>query len=286
VTGRLGVIGKPLAHSLSPVFQQAALDALGIDACYEAWETDPRELASMLERLRGPHYLGANITIPYKEAVAPLLDGLEEEAAILHAANTIVNREGRLLGYNTDGQGFLRALGKAGFNPRGKAAVLIGAGGAARAVALALLREGVVSLAVANRTLERARRLAADLGPYRYEAELTALPLEAEALSDPLARCHLLVNCTSVGLAHSPQADSLPLPAHLIPPQALAYDIVANPEETPFLREARRRGAPTLGGLPMLVYQGAASFQLWLGREAPVEVMLAAARQAMAELGS
>ncbi len=282
-TKRVGVIGYPLGHSLSPVFQQAALDALGIPARYERWETPPEALAERIASLRGPEYLGANVTVPYKEQVIPLLDELDEVASRAGAVNTIVNRDGRLSGHNTDVPGFLRALRQeGGLEPRGCIALVLGAGGAARAVVLALLREGASLVFVTNRTYHRAFRLVEDLRPLAGRTRLVSLPMTYAALQQAAVGWDLVVNCTTLGMPGTVDAGKSPLPAELIPSDCLVFDLVYAPEPTPLLRDARARGARTLDGLPMLVYQGAESFRLWTGREPPTEVMLAAARDALA----
>ena len=284
MTQRLGIIGYPLGHSASPAFQQAALDHLGIDATYEAWPVEPERLAERVRRLRAPDLLGFNVTVPHKEAIIPLLDEIDAAARDIGAVNAVVHRGGRLVGANTDLGGFLRALREDGaYEPRGRSALLLGAGGAARAVAFALLAEGAARVAIANRSPERARVLADELAA-RFPAKVDALSLDAETLApllDADAMVDLLVNCTSLGMAHGPAPDASPIPAGLIPATALVYDLVYNPPETPLLAAARRAGARTLGGLPMLVYQGAAAFRMWTGREAPVDVMMRAASAAL-----
>lgn len=281
---RLGIIGYPLGHSASPAFQQAALDHLVLDATYERWEIAPERLAERVRELRGPDLLGFSVTVPHKETVMPLLDEVDAAARDIGAVNTVVHSDGRLRGANTDLAGFLRALREDGdYEPRGRSALVLGAGGAARAVAYALLAEGAARVAIANRSPERARTLADELAA-RFPAKVHALPLDADSLApllDAGPSVDLIVNCTSLGMAHGPDPGASPIPDALIPPTALVYDLVYNPAETPLLAAARRAGARTLGGLPMLVYQGAAAFRLWTGRDAPVEVMMAAASAAL-----
>jgi len=275
-----GIIGYPLGHSVSPAFQQAAFDFHGMDVRYVAWETPPADIAQRVKMLRSTDILGSCVTVPHKEAVIPYLDRVSEGARRIGAVNTIVNRDGTLEGYNTDVTGFLRALREDGdFDPAGKRVLLLGAGGAARAAGRALVDAGVASMTIANRAIEldMAHRLVAALGS---GTALEAIPLEREAL---IIRngWDLIVNCTTLGMWHGPGEDESPLPDDLIPPRALVYDVVYNPEKTPLLRAAARTGARTLGGLHMLVYQGAEAFQLWTGRDAPLEVMFEAARQAL-----
>jgi shikimate dehydrogenase len=279
----LGVITDPHKQSTSPAFQQAAIDALGLGMVYERWPTPPEGLATRVTGLRAPSVLGANVTIPHKEAVMPMVDELDPLARRVGAVNTIVNREGRLSGYNTDVEGFLRALrDDAGFDPRGSDAVIAGAGGAARAVVVALIEAGAASIAVLNRSAERAQWLVDDLSPQAGGTWLEALPSAAGSWAKMAPRAQLLVNCTSVGMAGASRDES-PVPFGVIRPEMLVFDLIYGPLETRLLRDARARGARVLGGLPMLVYQGAASFKIWTGQDAPIDIMLNAARQALAE---
>ena len=276
MTATVGIIGYPLRHSVSPAFQQAAFDHLGIDATYLAWETPPDALAERMESLRGPGLLGANVTVPHKQAVVPFLDEVSQAAQDTGAVNTIVNQKGRLTGHNTDVSGFLRALqADAGFQAQGKRVLVLGAGGSARAVVYGLLKEGAGQVTIANRTVERAHRLIEAVGS---PGNVDAVLLEPAALSNG---CDLIVNCTTLGMRHAPGETETPLPGDAIPASSLVYDLVYNPEETPLLQAAARAGARTLGGLPMLIYQGAEAFRLWTGRDAPVEVMFQAARRAL-----
>ena len=276
----LGIIGYPIGHSISPVFQQAALDFCGIDAEYRAYPVAPEDVGKFVAGLRQPGVLGINVTVPHKEAVIPFLDEIDDWATEAGAVNTIVNRQGRLTGHNTDGYGFLRALREgAGFEPKGRTTLILGAGGAARGVVLALAREGVGHLTIANRTPERAESLAQLARGRGITAQ--AIPLSGADLAEAAASAELIVNCTTIGMTHGPGDADSPLPRQAIPVTALVYDLVYNPLETRLLREAAQTGAATLGGIQMLVYQGAASFELWHEQPAPVAVMLEAATRAM-----
>jgi shikimate dehydrogenase len=278
----IGLIGKPLAHSTSAVFQQAALDHCGIDARYELWETEREELPALLERMHRDDCLGANVTIPHKERIIDLLDDLDLLAERIGAVNTVVNRNGRLWGYNTDILGFLEALRRDGaFDPRGRHALVLGAGGAARAITVALIDGAAASLTATDIDQDRAASFLRDLGGQGQTVLRTVPPGSAE-LAAAASSCQLLVNCTPIGMRHSPAENDTPIPPELIPPGVLVFDIVANPPETRLLAEARQRGARTVSGMSMLVYQGAESFRLWTGVEPPLEVMLQAARSAVA----
>jgi shikimate dehydrogenase len=279
----IGLIGYPLAHSISPAFQQAALDHLAIDARYELWETEREALAERVTGMRHPDCLGTNVTVPYKELVVPMLDEIDALAARIGAVNTIVNRGGRLCGYNTDMTGFARALREeGGFDPSGAHVVLLGAGGAGRAATMALVQAKAASVTIFDIDAERAQRLVQeDLGGHG-ETTLRGLAPGEENLAAVTEECQLLVNCTPIGMRHSKEEHDLPMSPDLIHPEMLVFDIIYNPFETRFLAEAKRRGARTLGGLHMLVYQGAAAFELWTAVEPPLDVMFKAARKALA----
>lgn len=286
MTRLAGIFGYPLAHSLSPAFQQAAFNHYGLDARYLAWETPPSALASEVAKLRGGDFIGANVTIPHKRAVMALLDEVDPLAAAIGAVNTIVKRGGKLVGYNTDAHGFMRALKEdAGFEPSGKRALLLGAGGAARAAAFALFHEGIASLVIANRTLERAEALAAELSLDIASAISSDDATDDATLHYAALNADLIVNSTSVGMRHGDAEGRTPLAGGLIPHDAVALDMVYNPQHTPLLAAARSAGARAVGGMPMLIYQGAAAFEMWTGRVAPVEAMFAAGNVALMQGG-
>jgi shikimate dehydrogenase len=271
---RVGLIGYPLGHSLSPVFQQAAFDACGIDARYELWPTPAEGVAAVVAGLRRPDALGCNVTVPHKELVVGLADERSAAVARVGAANTLVRlADGRLRADNTDLYGFRRALDEAGVAVRGATVVVLGAGGAARAVLVALAEAGVARLLVANRRPERAARLLAEL-------DLAVLgevaPLDGPALRDWLPGAALIVNATAVGW----HGDETPLDPDWLPSGAAVYDLTYR--DTALLRAARARGLAAHDGLTMLVYQGARSFELWTDQPAPVGVMLAAAEAGLA----
>ena len=274
-----GILGYPLGHSISPYFQNAAFTNLGIEATYEAWPVDAAELPERIQDLRESDFLGANVTIPYKELVMPLLDEIDDWALKIGSVNTIVNQAGLLIGYNTDTVGFLRAISEYGnYEPSGQDVLLIGAGGAARAAAYALMEARVNTLWIANRTYDRARRLADE---FLEMGEVKPIGLDDPEFSKSAASASLIVNSTSLGMKHTSEAHINPLEGFSIESSTLVNDMVYNPLHTPMLINAENRGARTLSGLPMLVLQGAASFELWTGKGAPVDVMFSAARQAL-----
>ena len=274
-----GILGYPLGHSISPSFQNAAFANLRIEATYEAWPVDPVWLPERVKALRQSDVLGANVTIPYKELVMPLLDEIDDWALKIGSVNTIVNRSGLLVGYNTDTVGFIRAISEYGnYEPSGQDVLLIGAGGAARAAAHALIETKVNTLWIANRTYERAKRLADEFSGI---GKVKPIELDGAEFGKSASSVSLIVNSTSLGMKHTSEAHINPLEGVIIESSDLVNDMVYNPLDTPMLINAKTSGVKTLSGLPMLVLQGAASFELWTGKEAPIDVMFSAARQAL-----
>ena len=275
------VIGWPLGHTLSPVMHQAALDELGLDAAYTALPTPPGSENDRFEDVRTGNLAGLNVTIPHKLAAFRAMDRLTPAAQRTGAVNTVIRDGPNLFGDNTDPYGFIEALRQfGGFDPAGTSAVVLGAGGAARAAVIALLDSGARQIVVANRTPVRAHELANNLQPPQ------GTPIDAYALTDTrlpqaLSAAQLLVNTTSVGMSGGPAPAETPVPPAWLHPNLFVYDIVYRPALTPLLAAAQASGAPTLGGLEMLVMQGAASLEQWTGRPAPARTMLAAARAAL-----
>lgn len=275
------LLGWPVAHSLSPPMHNAAFGRRGMDAVYVALPVPPRRLPVAVEGLRALGVAGANVTVPHKEAVLDLLDGVDREAREIGAANVIVRRDGKLLGYNTDGRGFIEFLRRdGGLRPRGQRVVVLGAGGAASAVVHGLGAWGARSVLIANRTEPRARRLAARYRPLFPSTAFEALGLDPADLGEAFARATLVVNATPIGLeGWKGTAPSLPLRA--LPAGAVVADLVYVPRRTALLRKARRRGLKTLSGLGMLLYQGALAFHLWTGRRPPLPTMRQALMRAL-----
>jgi shikimate dehydrogenase len=275
----LGVIGYPLSRSLSPAFQQAALDHLRLHIEYRAWPTPPDGLQTRLTTIRSPTVIGVNVTIPHKEAVLHLINKVDPLAKRIGAVNTIVNRDGRLVGYNTDSVGFMRALRQdGGLDPMGRRAVVAGAGGAARAVVAALADAGSASVSIINRTFDRAVSLGQELSSQGVMIPVGFMPDERRSWEIAMGQCDLLINCTPVASAEPSES---PIPLELIEARHFVYDLIYHPVETPLMAAARKAGASVLGGLPMLVYQGAASFKLWTDHDPPVDIMFDAARKAL-----
>ncbi|HLL80240.1 MAG TPA: shikimate dehydrogenase [Ktedonobacteraceae bacterium] len=283
---QVGLIGYPVAHSFSPAMQQAAFDACGIEARYVLWETPPKAMEQRIASLRAPNMLGANVTVPHKECAFALVGECDALAARIGAVNTIVNRHGRLIGYNTDAPGLLRALREQGFEPRGKRVVMLGTGGAARGGSVALLESGVEELTLLGRTQDRLHALLHHLralaAAWFSRTSVNGALLGSDEASQALARAELLMNATPVGLkANKANDTTLLVDVSVLPASALVMDMIFNPPRTPLLQAAQERGLLTLNGLSMLLYQGAAAFELWTGQPAPVEVMREALQRAL-----
>jgi shikimate dehydrogenase len=281
----VGVIGSPIAHSLSPLLHNAAFAALGLERTWRslAFEVPPGRAAAALDAMRGSAVTGLSVTMPHKADVAALVDECTDVARRLDAVNCIVNRDGVLLGTNTDGEGFVASLLRgAGFSPAGRRCLVIGAGGAARAVILALAEGGASEVAVLNRTAARAGTAAALAGPVG-----SVVPASERALAAAVAAAALVVNATPIGMAGAPSAaggagDAL-VPPRLLGPGQVAADLVYAPRPTPWLVDAAAAGARPVDGLGMLVHQAAAQLDLWTGVPAPVEAMWQAAEGAEAD---
>lgn len=268
MTKRVVLIGHPVAHSLSGAMQQAAFDSLGIDAAYELWDRPPIELAESIGELRGDDFLGANVTIPHKERVVPLMDRITENAHATGAVNTITREGKRLVGHNTDVPGFKIALDKlVGKQKMPRHAVVLGAGGGARAVVHGLITEGFQRIIVFNRHLHRAEGLVKHFGRSAAHMELRAMPWHESIIEAELAKTKILVNSTSIGLT----TEASPVPAEILHGDLMVLDLIY--AQTKLLRDAKAAGATVSDGELMLLNQGAASFTLWTGQAAPLEVM-------------
>lgn len=270
---RVGIIGDPVAHSRSPALHNAAFRWAGIPARYEHWLTTVDDLPARIASLRTPDMLGANVTLPHKIAVLPLIDRVDHDAEVIGAVNTIVREsDGTLTGANTDCPAFLAALREdAPFEPHGQIALILGARGAARAAAVALVGAGIARLIVVNRSLDHAELLLGDvLAAADTDPQLFAITPDDPQVRELMQDVSLIVNATSVGW----HDDETPLDAMLISPSALVYDMVYRP--TRLLREAAARGARTCNGTGMLVRQAALAWQRWTGRTVPLDVMQAA----------
>ena len=266
-----GVFGYPVEHSLSPLFHNAAFARLGLNFVYLPFPVRPEELKIAVESIRSLDMVGVNVTIPHKEKILAHLDEISPEAKAIGAVNTIHNKEGKLIGYNTDGDAFIESLRKqGGFDPKNKNVFLLGAGGAAYAISFALIKSGIKKLVFVNRTYSRGRVLLEHLrNIFQDKCQLSLVEFIKKKANLTISEIDLLINATSVGM-HS--GDPLLITPEILPPNIFIYDVVYN-RKTPLLKLAEEKKLASLGGLDMLVYQGALSFEIWTGQKAPVKTM-------------
>ena len=262
------VVANPIKHSISPFIHNSAFEATNTNGVYLAWEVDASELAETVANIRRYQMYGINLSMPYKEQVIPYLDQLSEEACLIGAVNTVVNREGTLIGYNTDGKGFFKSLPS--FKISGKRMVLLGAGGAAKAILAQAILDGVsqISVFVRSSSMEKTRPYLEKIqNATGFRVDLFALE-DVQDLQDSITKADLLVNATSVGMDGSSQ----PIPTSIVlPEKLLVADVIYQPFETPFLKWAKEQGNQSINGLGMLLYQAAEAFELWTGKEMPTD---------------
>ena len=262
------VVANPIKHSISPFIHNSAFEATNTNGVYLAWEVDAAELAETVANIRRYQMYGINLSMPYKEQVIPYLDQLSEEACLIGAVNTVVNREGTLIGYNTDGKGFFKSLPS--FKISKKRLVLLGAGGAAKAILAQAILDGVsqISVFVRSSSMEKTRPYLEKIqNATGFRVDLFALE-DVQDLQDSITKADLLVNATSVGMDGSSQ----PIPTSIVLPEKLMVaDVIYQPFETPFLKWARNQGNQSINGLGMLLYQAAEAFELWTGKEMPTD---------------
>ena len=262
------VVANPIKHSISPFIHNSAFEATNTNGVYLAWEVDATELAETVANIRRYQMYGINLSMPYKEQVIPYLDQLSEEACLIGAVNTVVNREGTLIGYNTDGKGFFKSLPS--FKISGKRMVLLGAGGAAKAILAQAILDGVsqISVFVRSSSIEKTRPYLKKIqNATGFRVDLFALE-DVQDFQDSITQADLLVNATSVGM----DGVSQPIPTSIVlPEKLLVADVIYQPFETPFLKWARKQGNQSINGLGMLLYQAAEAFQLWTGKEMPTD---------------
>lgn len=276
-TKNLAVIGNPIAHSLSPMIQNAALEKAGLDYAYIAIPVKEDRLAVAVEGFRAMNFRGFNVTIPHKTAIMSHLDAIDADAQIIGAVNTVVNTDGKLTGYNTDVIGFLDGLTVKGFDVKNKNAVMLGAGGAARAIIWGLIKSGVASLTIGVRNPQKAQTIAEYFAKY---LDVKIFDWQTEEFDSQLTSADLLINTTPLGMY--PQVDNMPpVNWNKLKKTALVYDIIYTPQQTKFLAEAKENGHETVNGEAMLAGQGAAAFHLWTGTAPDIEVMLKALRKSL-----
>jgi shikimate dehydrogenase len=277
----IALFGNPIAHTASPPMQNAALEKLGLNYVYIPFCVSKSNISTAMESIRVLDFLGANVTVPFKESVIPYLDELTVQARLIGAVNTIKNDNGKLIGHNTDGDGFIEALKDLSkkFTPRKKKVVILGAGGGARAVAVALAQKKIKSLVLADVQEEKAKSLAAMLRS-KLGVDVKGLTPNTQQFYNLVEEADLLINATPIGM--HPKVTECPLSnISVIHPRQLVVDMVYNPAQTKFLKLAKHLGAKTQNGLGMLLYQGVLAFEIFTGHKAPTEVMRKALLEAV-----
>ncbi len=268
-TKKVGLLGWPLGHSLSPIMHNAAFAASGLDFVYLPLATPPNLLADAIAGLRAMGFAGVNLTIPHKIAVKDYLDGLDKSAQLVGAVNTIECKEGRLIGHNTDAAGYIGALKLAGIDVTGKHAVVLGAGGAARAVIAGFIGASIASVTIGTRDPGKAAALA---GLFTTAIPVNGMSWDNRGFAAALPKADIIVNTTPLGM-YPATGKQPPLAWELVKPSVVISDLIYNPLQTQFMQEGSRRGHTVVGGAGMLLEQGALAFQLWTGCEAPRDVM-------------
>jgi len=270
----VGILGYPLSHSLSPVMQNMAFKYYNLNNVYVPIEVKPEDLEIIVKAIRGMNFIGFNVTVPHKIEVVKYLDEMDKLAELIGAVNTVVVKDGNLKGYNTDGIGFLKSFQEnTNESIEGKRVFILGAGGASRAVSMTLAMNKAEKVYICNRTYEKAERLSQDINT-KIGNVSAAVPMEYEKMKEAIYDSDVFINTTTVGM--HPNVDESPIDRSLLHENLILCDIVYNPRKTKLLEEAEELGCKTVPGLSMLVYQGAESFRLWTGMEAPVDIMFKA----------
>jgi shikimate dehydrogenase len=266
-----GLFGYPVEHSFSPAMHNSAFKEVNLNYLYLPFAIKPENVEEAVKGIKAFNLRGVNVTIPHKQAVIPYLDELSEEAELIGAVNTIENKDGKLIGYNTDGRGFIRSLKEEGdFEAKGKKALIIGAGGASRAVAFQLALEGIDKIYISDLSQDLAKVLADDVNSKVDKAK--AIVVDSKETDEIVAKVDLLVDATPVGMY--PKVDVKPVVStEVLHKDLVVYDLVYNPLETVLLKAAKEAGAKAVSGLGMLLYQGAIAFEIWTDVDAPIKIM-------------
>lgn len=269
---KAGIIGYPLGHTLSPIIHNSAFNELGYNIDFQIWETEEKLLKDKIQSLRNENVLGCCITLPYKKKVMQYLDNIDNSATEIDAINWIINKNGILSGYNTDWLGFINSLDFYKKSIKNKTALIIGAGGSAKAICQGLIKGKVKSIIISNRTLKKAEEIKELFGNNQTEIQI----IDYKELNNltTLKEIDLIINATSLGMTGGPDPKKSPIDTRLLNTRALCYDLVYSPQITPFLRDAKNNKIDTIGGLSMLVFQAASGFELLTNKKAPINTML------------
>ncbi|MBL7092662.1 shikimate dehydrogenase [candidate division KSB1 bacterium] len=277
-TQLLGVIGDPISHSLSPEMQNFIIQKLGLNYCYNAFHVIPSDLEKAIESFQALNFKGINVTLPHKQGVIQFLDEVSEEARCLGAVNTIVFKNNRRFGFNTDVIGFLDSLGEFRHSLKTKTAIVIGAGGSARAVIYALIQDGIGEIKIFNRTTQKGEKLKSEMISITQFDKIYSIPPTMNDLTNEIQNASILINTTPIGM--HPEVHASPVDDEfLFPKDILVYNLIYNPLETKFLQKARSAGAHIMNGLDMLIYQGIESLKIWTGVEIETEYLVPELRE-------
>lgn len=269
-TGLTGLIGYPLKHSLSPSMHNSAFRKLGLDLVYLAFEIEDGSLQDGLNAMRTLNVKGFNVTMPHKQKIVQLLDGVSDDAKIIESVNTVKNENGKLIGYNTDGKGLVKALEESGIAYKGKKVVILGAGGAARAIAIQLAFDGAAQIVMANRTIIKAKMIINTINEKIPTSKGKAIEMDEEIIKEELKDASILINCTSIGMKST--IDQSPISnVDTFNKDVFVVDIIYDPLKTKFMSMAEEVGCKTMNGIDMLIYQGDLSFNIWTGEDMPIE---------------
>lgn len=272
MTDILGVIGHPINHSMSPVFQQAALDHLGINKIFEKWDVAPKNLEKKIKSFRNDSFIASCVTLPHKQNVIPFIDDLTDSAKSIGAVNWIYKKNNKLLGDNTDSSGFIRALTeKYNFMPKDKTALVFGAGGASRAIIFGLIKSGIKKIILSNRNFDKSDIVSKELSTNKVKID--PIIYSRDSLANYAPYSDIIINTTSLGMAGGPAPMNTPITSDLISSKTFGYDIVYSPLRTPFIKEFEKSGAEYGTGLSMLLYQGVEGIEKALNIKAPINVM-------------
>ena len=268
----IGIIGYPLGHTMSPTIHESAFNKLGLDMKFNIWETKPENLEQAIHKLRNNNILGSCVTLPHKFEVMNFLDELDETAVEMKAVNWIVNDDGKLVGHNTDWEGFTKSLDFINYNIQNKISLILGAGGSAKAVCMSLIKGESKKIYIYNRTKANSTNLVGNFSKYKNRIHI----IEKNNLEDPkfLNDIDIIINTTSLGMTGGPNPSISPINTDIINKNALCYDLVYSPSITPFLSGAKKNNIKYLGGLSMLVFQAALGFKLTTKLDPPIENML------------
>lgn len=268
-TKKIGIVGWPLDHSLSPLMQNAAFESLHLDYVYVPLPVQPEYLAQAVAGLKALGFTGANVTIPHKVAIIPYLDEIDDSAQLIGAVNTVVIKEGKCIGYNTDSQGFIQSLATQNVSIAGKTAVIIGAGGASKAVFCGLIQHGIRHITVGARNIIKVQEFIKQFHTFK---NIDGCDWSDNNFCNRIKDCDILINCTPIGMSVDKQ-ENLPILCDRVNARTIVCDLIYNPPMTPFLKSAQKHGNKIINGTGMLVEQGALSFELWTGKLGPRKIM-------------